>query len=234
MGCCISNSTAVEQRGRPALPGTISQQQAGEEPWKLRKGDSLYFGEPGRRLRARAHFLEVGHAITSRNGRYTAVMQRDGDLVVYGDAHARMFSSADSAGYARETRHDWRASLQENGSFTVSVEASPDATVAAEPHFCSSRDGGHARVDRAMSQHMRLVMGDDGDLCLYVRSKIKRSSSSNGGAFGDKHWSSKGQVHRDAERATTDRGAPLASPAAVPPPQSPPFARAEDLEAVVE
>ena len=219
MGCC--GSTAVEQLKPPSiLPGTSSQQVVGEEPWKRRKGDSLHFEGPGGRS---AHFLEIGHALVSRNGRYTAVMQRDGDLVVYGDNHARLFSSADSAGYARETRHDWRAVLEKNGSFTVRA-----GVAATEPHFCSSRDGGHSLLTRKqmakqVANFMTLVMGNDGDLSLYIKGKLKRTNSANRGVFGNKLWSSKQQQQLDAERARTEQPRlSLESPASSPRGQAPP------------
>lgn len=209
MGCAGSTGVSQQQQQVPnkRLVGTTSQHQAGEMPWKERRGDVLAGGRE----------LREGQSLCSHNGLYKAVMQRDGDLVVYSEkgGGTRLFSSADCAGgYERARRDDWVARLSRNGSLEVSSGGEP-------PVFSTSVLGGYKTVEaqgRDSDSPWKVVMGDDGKLAVYYQGPgLVRTKTTNGGAFGTRVW--------DTGMAPARALVPPMSPDAVrpaAPPQSPP------------
>jgi hypothetical protein len=294
MGCAGSKGVGVEQRSAavPAtLAGTVSQQAAESVPWTRRRGDVLLAGQS----------LQVGDALVSRSERYTAVLQRDGDLVVcehVGDGGGgswqgshptgtqrvrRLFSTADCAGgYTRRTSTTWRATMEIDGSLTVcdkrasakqrraslggltdsraaagtaaasaprqqqqqqqprqhrggddgggggralttstpgrrgSAPDSSSATAPTEQQPGTAVDSRAALRDELVfrssavsayqtqqSKHWRLVMGDDGNLAIYLQDRLASTKSANGGAYGVQKWSTAAPEARGrAERIT--------------------------------
>jgi len=119
-------------------------------------GDTLYSQE------GLSNFIRIGDYLESKNGRFFAILQEDGNFCVYeGSASTGRteegfkWGSMNAAGYEVDGGTEWRVEMRRDGNFVVEN--------GSEFKFGSAQDAQYSVVIDA-EQNYRLVMQDDGDL----------------------------------------------------------------------
>ena len=104
---------------------------------------------------------------------------------------AMLCDSTPRVGTARQ--EEWRGRTAcEPQALTAPTEQQPGTAVdsrAALRDELVFRSSAVSAYQTQQSKHWRLVMGDDGNLAIYLQDRLASTKSVNGGAYGVQKWS---------------------------------------------